>query len=63
MFPSHDQPVYDPSQPDFQDFELTLDSEADLVLKILQYAGVSIREAQVYQFAQGEETQTNQEQS
>jgi len=57
------EPVYDPSQPDFQDFELALDSEADLVLKILQYAGVSIREAQVYQFAQGEETQTNQEQS
>ena len=57
------EPVYDPSQPDFQDFELALDSENDLILKILQYAGVSIREAQVYQFAQGEETQTNQEQS
>lgn len=57
------EPVYDPSQLDFQDFELALDSEADLVMKILQYAGVSIREAQVYQFAQGEETQSNQEQS
>lgn len=57
------EPVFDPSQPDYQDFELALDSENDLILKILQYAGVSIREAQIYQFAQGEETQTNQEQS
>lgn len=57
------EPSYDPSQPDFQDFELALDSEADLILKILQYAGVSIREADVYQFANNEETQTNQSQA
>ena len=57
------EPSFDPSQPDYQDFELALDSEADLILKILQYAGVSIRESDVYQFANTEETQTKQSQS
>lgn len=57
------EPSFDPSQPDFQDFELALDSEADLIMKILQYAGVSIREADVYQFSDKEETETNQSQA
>jgi len=30
-------------------------------MKILQYAGVSIREADVYQFANAEETKENQQ--
>jgi len=34
-----------------------------LILKILQYAGVMIREADVYSFAQAEENQDNQEES
>jgi hypothetical protein len=49
-------PVFDQSQPDFQDFELPLDDEVALVVKICQYAGVSIRENEVYQFGKGEET-------
>ena len=45
------------------DFELPLSDEPNLVVKILEYAGVSIREAEVVQFAKGEETQNIQEES
>ena len=47
------EPSFDQSQPDFQDFELTISDEPTLVLKILQYAGMSIRELQAVQFGQG----------
>mgnify|MGYP003624340233 FL=1 len=57
------EPVFDASQGDYQDFEIPLDDEVNLILKILQYAGISIREADIYQFGQSEETQTKQEQS
>ena len=52
------EPSFDPTQPDYQDFELAPDYEVDLILKILQYAGVSIRESDIYQFAQSEEQET-----
>ena len=45
------EPVFDQSQPDYQDFELPLDDETSLIIKILQYSGVQIREADVVQFA------------
>jgi len=45
------EPSFDQSQPDYQDFEMPIDDEFRLVMKILQYCGVSIREAQVTQFA------------
>ena len=51
------EPTFDQSAADFQDFELSIEDEVTLVLKILQYAGVSIREAEVYVFANSEETQ------
>ena len=57
------EPAFNASAADYQDFEVPLDDEVGLILKILQYAGVSIREADIYQFAQAEEQQTNQEQS
>lgn len=44
------EPVFDQSQPDYQDFELSEDYEYKLATKILEYAGVSIREAEVTQF-------------
>jgi hypothetical protein len=44
-------PFFDPSAADYQDFELPLNYETDLVLKILGYAGISIREAEVVQAA------------
>jgi hypothetical protein len=55
------EPSFDQSQPDFQDFELSISDEPTLVVKILQYAGMSIREVAAVQFGQalekGEEEQ------
>ena len=58
---TNDEPVFDSTAADYQDFEVPLDDENNLTMKILQYAGVSIREAEVYQFANGEETKENQQ--
>lgn len=55
------EPVFNSTAADYQDFELPLSDEPNLVVKILEYAGVSIREAEVVQFAKGEETQNIQE--
>lgn len=56
-------PVFNQSQPDFQDFELPKEDEVNLVVKICQYAGVMIREQEVYQFAkQAEMSNTQSEQ-
>ena len=55
------EPVFDASQPDYQDFELAIDDQVDLVIKILQYAGMSIREVQAVQFAKAEEQFNTQE--
>lgn len=53
------EPVFDSTQPDFQDFELSADDEYPLVQKILQYSGMSIREIQVTQFGQAQEQAQN----
>ena len=46
---------------DYQDFELPIDDTNDLVAKILQYAGLSIREKDVVQFGlQDEQLLDNQ---
>jgi hypothetical protein len=45
---------------DYQDFELPIDDEPKLVYRILQMAGISIREADVYGFAKNEEAQSKQ---
>ena len=50
------EPVFDQSNSDYQDFELPESDEPSLVAKILQYAGISIREKDVYQFGVNEET-------
>ena len=55
------EPVFNSTAADYQDFELPLSDEPNLVVKILEYAGISIREAEVVQFAKGEETQNIQE--
>jgi hypothetical protein len=55
------QPVFNQSQPDFQDFELPIDDEVRLVTKILQYSGMQIRETEVVQFANLEEQKDNQQ--
>jgi hypothetical protein len=53
------EPVFDQSQPDYQDFELPYEDTYRLVMKILQYCGISIRETEVAAFAIGQEQQNN----
>lgn len=55
-------PVFNQSQADYQDFELPEDDVNNLVARILQYAGLSIREITAVQFGQAIEQQENQEQ-
>lgn len=55
-------PVFNQSQSDYQDFELPEDDVNNLVARILQYAGLSIREIATVQFGQALEQQENQEQ-
>ena len=54
-------PFFNPSAVDYQDFELPLNYETDLVLKILGYAGISIGEAEVVQAAATNEMLNSQE--
>lgn len=54
------EPVFNQTATDFQDFEIPLDEENNLTMKILQYAGVTIREPEVFGFAAGEETKEQQ---
>ena len=56
------EPVFDQSNSDYQDFELPESDEPSLVAKILQYAGISIREKDLYQFGVNEETVEQQTQ-
>jgi hypothetical protein len=55
------EPAFDQSQPDYQDFEIPIEDEYKLIQKILQYAGISIRETEVYQFAKVEEREQQQQ--
>ena len=45
----------------YQDFELPLDYFQDLVNKILQFAGMEIRDGEIVQFALGQEQIENQD--
>jgi hypothetical protein len=55
------EPVFNQSQSDYQDFELPYEDTYRLVMKILQYCGMSIREAEVTQFGMVQEQQINQQ--
>jgi len=55
------EPVFDQSQPDYQDFELPFSDNYVLAMKILQYCGISIRETEVAQFGMVQEQQNNQQ--
>ena len=48
-------PIFNNAAADYQDFELPESDFVGLVIKILEYAGVVIREAEVVQFAGGQE--------
>lgn len=52
---SNGTPIFNSSQPDYQDFEIPLEDEYKIVMKILQYCGVSIRENEVVQFGMAQE--------
>jgi hypothetical protein len=49
------EPMFDQSQADYQDFQLPNEDEYKLVMKILQYSGISIREQEVAAYALGQE--------
>jgi hypothetical protein len=49
------EPSFDQSQPDYQDFEMPAEDEFKLIMKILQYCGISIREDKVTSFAMAQE--------
>lgn len=49
------EPVFDQSQPDYQDFELPTEDEYKLVTKILEYCGIIIREIEVSQFGSAQQ--------
>lgn len=48
-------PIYNPSASDFQDFELHPEEETQLIVKILRYAGVTIRAEDVVSVAEGQD--------
>lgn len=56
-------PVYDGGAGDYQDFEIHPSDEPRLVVKILGFAGVSIKEAEVVQYAELQEQQNKQTQN
>lgn len=56
------EPVFDQGASDYQDFELPGIDEPSLVAKILQYAGISIREKDIYQSALQDEMKEKQKQ-
>lgn len=49
------EPSFDPSQLDYQDFELPFEDEYKLITKILEYCGMSIRETEVTQFGMAQQ--------
>lgn len=51
------EPIFDQSQPDYQDFELPQEDVYKLVSKILEYCGMSIRETEVVQFGMTQQAQ------
>jgi len=54
------EPVFNQSQPDYQDFELPADYEYLLVAKILSYCGISIREVVASQYGIAKEQANKQ---
>ena len=56
------EPLFDESALDYQDFELPLSDQVNLINKILQYAGMSIREIALSQFGQVQEQMDDKQQ-
>ena len=58
-----DEPVFNPSASDYQDFELGQDESVPLVIEICKLAGVTIREADVVAFANNADVLDSQKQN
>lgn len=58
----NDNPVFNQSLPGYQDLEIGFDDKYNIILKILKFCGLNIREADVVQAAVAFETQDKQEQ-
>jgi len=56
-------PLFNPSLPGFQDFELPESDKPGIISKICQYVGIEIREDMVYKFGQTEDLIDSQTQS
>lgn len=56
------EPVFNQSALDYQDFEIPLDDKFNLIVKILQMAGIEISRDQAVQYGKAEEMQEKQEQ-
>ena len=54
-------PIFNVGAADYQDFEMPYSDQTTLVWKILQQAGVTIREAEIVQYSTQEELIENQE--
>lgn len=59
---TNNNPVFDSSNPGYQDFELPKEYESELVLRILSKAGVTLREADIINVTNSEEAKTAQKQ-
>tara|TARA_R110002050_G_scaffold135685_1_gene258562 strand:- start:224 stop:502 length:279 start_codon:yes stop_codon:yes gene_type:complete len=56
------EPLFDGSSSSFQDFEVDPSEESELINKILQMAGLSVREIQMTQIVNQEEIERKTEQ-
>lgn len=61
QLPPGGEPAFNENAADYQDFELPISDEPNLVNKILQYAGVSIRDKEVASFGKIEETEATKQ--
>lgn len=59
--PGGDAPIFNQSDNNYQDFELSAEFRMDLIVRILQYAGLTLREADIVSAAKQEELVTKQE--
>ena len=58
---SNGEPSFNQTAVDYQDFELPTSDQTNLINKILQYAGLSIRDKDVVSFGKMEEQEANQQ--
>ena len=58
---SNGEPSFNETAADYQDFELPISDQTNLINKILQYAGLSIRDKDVVAFGKIEEQEANQQ--